>query len=1287
MRRTARFNSFSHSQRHALDASRNLVIRANAGSGKTSVLIERIVQILARSWEMKSGLQITDIAAITFTRKAAAELQDRLQIAFEEARKESTDALEKEFWLEASRHLARAMIGTIDSLCGRILREFHWELQGPGSIEVDYQPLDSYDQDLLEQEAIARVFNRFGNRTGQTGSPEHAALAWWEHREGLDVLKEHLRALLRNPVAPAKIVAAHATQPGIEERCRRIWNRTPAVMLLKEKRSELEKSLRKIAASIGEKPRTKTLGDLQTNISATLLLLPDVANDYASLEHLSDMLLRADRQPLNLRNYKDVASPMSELQNIWALALEDSPPDREGEAHAMQAADHLASLLGPVHAEYLALCREANRYDFLTLARRTRDLLESSPRTCARLRARYRYLMVDEFQDTNLLQWEILSYLVGNGPHELLEPGRVCIVGDPQQSIFRFRQADVRVFQRVHAKIVESNRHHKLADLPMDYDTEPDARPSTNEEREGFVALAENYRSLSPHPLALMDSVFQYTFDPVQHRLNPEVETFEISYQRLTAGLSNEVCGEVSYVFADSSPEETEESGDSGSDADPSTDELIEGQVEAVADEFTKLLGAPRLLGETSTNLRWRDMAMLLPSRSNTLAALERVLRRRQIPFVVYGGIGFWQRQEVRDLVHLASWLADPGDTLSLFVVLRSPLAFLTDSEILFLSTLGRRNLWHGLRAVSQATDSLPKPGGTSSGTQDSEQARVFDALEQTWQGFTPERRSAIQEIATRLERWRGRADRLGHADLLQRALEESAAYALYAVLPEGEQILANLRQFFDRVRTLDADAALGLGRLARRLREQIDEFEKEGQANLAGDDDAVQIMTVHAAKGLEFPVVAVLKMEVGLRPRGPELLVEDQEHGPDPVGTVYVNVRHPRHPLRTFTCQGLDRLRKLDQRQEIAEKRRLFYVAGTRASERLILAGRATMKKNNSWQRWFEDALGIEEQHRQAGLWTHPEKDWQVKIISAPSAHAPLEQSLESAISSEVDVEPVTEASRTELVAATQLEKLREDFKDDRETWWLRRHLHLDPAPKQPSELWNAPASLEPKQQSALTGQLVHRLLMAGYGILEFAQRELEQRAVTLATALLESDRPDGGIGASSASELERVTLARAACAVLARLRRSDPAAQAISKLVRAPGKTEVPFSLALGRWIVRGRFDKLIPVDGMSGYTIVDWKTGRADDTEKARKRYRPQMMLYALALARGGQAARIGGCVQTQLVVFAAAEIVTLQFDDATLQAFGSELENELLDSDRYCESHTVAGQALPRRSVGG
>ncbi len=1290
MHQTARFGKFSESQRHALDASRNLVIRANAGSGKTSVLIERIVQILARSRQSSTPLAVTDIAAITFTRKAAAELQDRLRQAFDEEQAASSDPAEKAFWSKASADLSRAMIGTIDSLCSRILREFHWDLQGDERIEVDFQPLDPYDQNLLQQEAIDRVINRSGGSGDSVDSPERAALAWWGQREGFAVLCQHLLQLLNDPVEPERIIAAQGGQLSIEERCQRMWDEAPAVRLLQESRDELQTALQEIVSILGDKPRNKTLGELRQECGALLLSLPDTNRDSASLEGLCGILLTADKKPRSMRNYKDVEPQLLAMQKAWTAALQVELVDVEGEAHALRAADHLACLLGPVHAEYLGLCREANRYDFLTLARRTRHLLQSSSRVRGLLRKRFRYVMVDEFQDTNPLQWDILSYIVGDGPDGLLDKDRLCIVGDPQQSIFRFRQADVRVFEHVHEKILASNRHHGLVGTPMHYDAVPNAQPSTAQEREGFVVLAENYRSLSPLPLLLMDEVFQYTFDANEHALNPAANTFEIQYQRLRAGIRDSGCGEVRYVFADSNDAETEENGhENGAEEAQPDEELVAAQVEAVADEFVRLWGAPRLLheGQEPATLRWRDMAVLLPSRSETLSALESALRRRRIPFVVFGGIGFWQRQEIRDLVHLASWLADPGDEMALFIVSRSPLVLLNDSEIFFISQLGRGSLWRGLQAAAQAGDSLPTTANKPPPSHRPETPGLSDALELSWQQFTPDRRQAIRNAATRLQRWRERTDRMGHADVLQRALEESGAYALYAFLPEGEQVLANLRQFFDRVRAEEGRGALGLGRLARRLRKHVDDFDREGQANLAGGDDAVQIMTVHAAKGLEFPVVAVLKMEGAVdRSRGSNLMVEDQEHQHAIPGTLYVNVRHPQHPLRTFTCQGLRRLRELDKRQEIAEKRRLFYVAGTRASERLILAGRATKNERVSWQTWFEHALKIDEDHRQAGLWENRARGWQLTIVRSASEKAEFNLPSPNAPGLVVDLEPIVEESLTPLIAATQLDTLRKELAGNPHDWWLRHRAHLDPAPRPAAQAWKQPTSLAPQERGALIGQVVHRMLMLGDDLFEMAPEALERRLFDLATALLERAAHEEDGDTASGERREIAEIAHAAHKILARLRRTDSDAEAIRQLMRAPGKTEVPFALALGRWVVRGRFDKLIRAEQTNGYTLVDWKTGHLHGISIGTERYRQQMLLYALALARSGQAARIDNGVQVQLVFLETAEIVSLHFNDATLRAFASEIEPDLLKTDPFLESLEVAGRAVPRENDG-
>src|SRR5262249_16228993 len=146
--------------------------------------------------------------------------------------------------------------------------------------------------------------------------------------------------------------------------------------------------------------------------------------------------------------------------------------------------------------------------------------------------------------------------------------------------------------------------------------------------------------------------------------------------------------GEIRYVIPrDEDPEDSDDAGDDSPEASQPGDRLGRPQVRAVVDQLFSLRGQPKYTGEGGT-ICWRDMALLLPRRTVVLTELERELRRRDMPFVVTKGIGFWQRQEVRDVSSLASCLADSGDELALFGVLRGPLGHLNDTEILFLSQL-----------------------------------------------------------------------------------------------------------------------------------------------------------------------------------------------------------------------------------------------------------------------------------------------------------------------------------------------------------------------------------------------------------------------------------------------------------------------------------------------------------------------------------------------------------------------------------------------------------------------
>src|SRR5207244_4028327 len=159
MRPTKTFQKLNGSQKRALDTSRNLAVRASAGSGKTSVLVERIAQLLAQSWDDNKPLDVTQIVAITFTRKAAAELEERLRDTFREMAKDAA-AEERAFWALQIDALPRAMIGTIDSFCARILREFGLLDPTPDRIEPDFAASEGYEELVLKRQAVNRVINQ-----------------------------------------------------------------------------------------------------------------------------------------------------------------------------------------------------------------------------------------------------------------------------------------------------------------------------------------------------------------------------------------------------------------------------------------------------------------------------------------------------------------------------------------------------------------------------------------------------------------------------------------------------------------------------------------------------------------------------------------------------------------------------------------------------------------------------------------------------------------------------------------------------------------------------------------------------------------------------------------------------------------------------------------------------------------------------------------------------------------------------------------------------------------------
>jgi hypothetical protein len=255
-------------------------------------------------------------------------------------------------------------------------------------------------------------------------------------------------------------------------------------------------------------------------------------------------------------------------------------------------------ILAEVDQKYRALCLQKNTYDFDTVARGVLRIFERSPTIILDLKKRYRFIQVDEFQDTSRLQWEILSYLVGGGPdpEQPLDNDRLFIVGDPQQSIYGFRQADVAVFSEVIQKITKGNKTNQLHQVQTLHERHS-MEIASLEVRAGDVKLSENFRTLAISPLGLFNHLFNYVFDPDTHSIDSS-KSYEVKFQELIPGLDNESKGEVVYI--DYQVNATDEESDG----------ISMGQVRMIVEELIRFKGAPRSkLGEDNLPkvFSWKD--------------------------------------------------------------------------------------------------------------------------------------------------------------------------------------------------------------------------------------------------------------------------------------------------------------------------------------------------------------------------------------------------------------------------------------------------------------------------------------------------------------------------------------------------------------------------------------------------------------------------------------------------------------------------------------------------------
>lgn len=832
----------------ATDPTRNVVLEASAGTGKTRVLVDRYVNLL------RAGIDPDHILAITFTRKAAAEMRERIIGRLREASRLSAPDLAR--WRDLKDRLGDIAISTIDAFCLSLLREFPLE----ADVDPAFELADDTEVPRIISESLDQAF-----RMCRAVAKEDDAVALVFAQLGERRLRTGIAALVdRRLVAPRAL--------------RRYLSQGPRDLTVE------------IACLRAATRLREHLGDVPGGLEPFLRDGPIRHPHMAMLA--SDITQLCAPQPrLSLRTRAEQAAfrVLVDRLRAYFLTAEGRPRDkvfRGTEYRAIHCATEAAwkrhreraSAIAPAIAEtwrafrrdlnviqargvwriFAVALRQYQRHldarallDFAGVLERAVHLLKGMDEFAHsryRLEARYRHVLVDEFQDTSRAQWELVAQLVRNWGEGLgasadaLAPS-IFIVGDRKQSIYGFRDADVGVLDEA-AQFVRALR--------------PDGDPRR--------AISVSFRS-APPLLAFINDAFQaIAGDPLPRRdafRFRETDRFPVSSDTVE-------------------PE--------------SALGLIAGQhvseaADRVGDEIVRLIASAtvrdRALG-TRRQARPADIAILFRSRDSH-RAYERALEKRGVATYVYKGLGFFEADEVQDVVAVLRYLADPASDLRAAALLRSRVIRLSDRGV---ATLAPR-----LAAAILA----PEPPATLA-LLDPEDRDVFDAL-----------RRAVPI-------WRSWVDRMPPWDLLSRLLQETA-YAYELRGPGHRQARENLKKLGAMVRRFQNRGYATLARVA----DHLEQLAVGDESNATIDaQDAVSLMTVHAAKGLEFPIVFIVNINRGTGGARAPIRVSPAGDG------------GPSIAIADFQSEAdEDALAR-----EREETKRLLYVAMTRARDRLYLCG-----------------------------------------------------------------------------------------------------------------------------------------------------------------------------------------------------------------------------------------------------------------------------------------------------------------------------------------------------------
>jgi ATP-dependent exoDNAse (exonuclease V) beta subunit len=867
-----------------------LVVEAAAGTGKTTELVGRVVRILA-----EGRTTVDKIVAVTFTEKAAGELKLRLREKLDRERVKVQEDAERRGRLDdALTRLEEAHIGTIHGFCADLLRERPVEACIDPLFEVLTEPAaarlfdDAFGRWLQAQlaappEGVRRALRRsaFGGDDGPIDRLRNAA---WD----LTQWRDFTGAWTRNPFDRRHEIDDTVTL------LRDVADLTRAPSSRNDPLCTSTEPVRRLADEIGLQ---QEFGD------------PGAADHDGWEAGLVD--LSRDRVLGNVRHgrgamYKDGVPRDSVLTAVEELR---SRLDR----FRMDSDADLAALLqrelrGAIE-RYEQLKAAAGALDFLDLLVRARDLVRSNPLVRRGFQQRFTHIFVDEFQDTDPLQAEILLLLAADDTGETdwrrVRPvqGRLFLVGDPKQSIYRFRRADVGIYREVSQQLAAQGA--RLLQLNTSFRSVPEIQACVNAAFSPVMTgdeltLQAPYVPLAPERTALPGQPAVVVL-PVP---SPYATRY-VSGASIDKSLPSAVGAMVDWIINESRWKVTERSGTA--------------PVDVTAKHICLLF---------RRFVSWQ---------TDVTRPYVEALEARGIPHVLVGGRAFHEREEIEAIRAALAAVEWPDDELSVFATLRGPFFAISDEDLLeWAYRFGRktekgfkRHAFHPHRIPDVFTRDTPP---------DLEKLRPIAGALQLLKRLHRHRNSVFADSGDARE-WGGASG------VLHELLRATRAHVGFALRIGGEQALANLLHVAELARQYETGGGISFRGFVEELRIAADTAQAAEAPILEEDSDGVRMMTVHKAKGLEFPIVILVDLTC-------KLSRAEAGRWIDPAGHLCA-IKLGGWAPTDLLLHGAE-----ESARDRAEGERLAYVAATRARDVLIVPAIGDEIYEGGWLHPLNEAI-----------------------------------------------------------------------------------------------------------------------------------------------------------------------------------------------------------------------------------------------------------------------------------------------------------------------------------------